>query len=463
MSDIPITIKNFFEYDGEGTVKFDNDEQVMRVKFNLLLLYNGKITGQLNFDKQYTSLLSFLKEVREFTLDGVIKISDKKFRLIAERCVLGSHKSSVLDSYSHPESRFSAHNVLFSNESMNMDKKPTGEFLIEFGLVNVYETFRVIVDTSIGTIYLQHLESIRELNRIMLTYHIPLITSVAKLEMKPDGTKTLQEILNNITPVIEDFLKITSLSQSVWHEWAYIRIIEKFGNSDQRNLVFQRFRQPKSKVPALRQLTNDSYSGEFIRLAWKGYSKELDEKYGFTFALEWYIESNVVDALEFKVLNASTCLELLMDKFSSEQKSEYIMDPEISDKFRGRLQKCVKKELKELEIGEEVRKSIYGNLGGISRRSYVNKAHDLLMYWGISYDDADMGFEDIVKVRDQITHRGKYYSVDIDTEFENVFKAYKSLALILPRIFLAMLKYKGQYLDTISDKWIQFEEVCNRP
>jgi hypothetical protein len=92
----------------------------------------------------------------------------------------------------------------------------------------------------------------------------------------------------------------------------------------------------------------------------------------------------------------------------------------------------------------------------------VNKAHDLLRYWGISYDDADLGFEEIVKVRDQITHRGKYYSEDTDTEFENVFKAYKSLALILPRIFLAMLKYEGQYLDTITDRWIQFREVCNR-
>jgi hypothetical protein len=40
----------------------------------------------------------------------------------------------------------------------------------------------------------------------------------------------------------------------------------------------------------------------------------------------------------------------LMDKFSSEQKSEYIMDVEIFDKFRDRLQKCLGKELKELEI-----------------------------------------------------------------------------------------------------------------
>jgi hypothetical protein len=434
----------------------------MSVKFDLFLLYNGKITGQLKFDRPYTSLFSFQKELREFALDGEIMSSGKKLRLIAERCCMGSYNNSESGSYSCQESRFSADNVLFPAASM--DTKPTAEFYIEFGLVNVYETFRVIVDTNIGTIYLQHSESIKELNRIMLTYHIPLITSVAKLVIKPDGTKTFQEILYNATSIIEDFLKITSLSQSVWHEWAFIRIIERIGNSDQGNLVFQRLRQSKSKVPAMRQLTNDSYSGEFIRLAWKGYSRKLDEEYGFAFALEWYVESNLVDALEFKVLNASTCLELLMDKFSSEQKSEYLMDPETSDKFRNRLQKCLRKELKELEIREEVRKSIYANLGGLTRRSYVDKAHNLLRHWGISYNDADMGFEDIVKVRDQITHRGKYYSENADTitEFERVFKAYKSLVLILPRIFLAMLKYEGQYLDTISDRWIQFKDVCNR-
>ena len=218
-------------------------------------------------------------------------------------------------------------------------------------------------------------------------------------------------------------------------------------------------------MPALRQLTNDSYSREFIRLAWKGYSRELDEKYGFAYALEWYIESNLVDALEFKVLNASTCLELLMDKFNSEQKSEYILNSEFSDKFKDKLQICFSKELKGLGIEDkEIRKSIYANLGGINRRSYVDKAYNLLSYWGISYDDIDMGFEDTVRVRDQITHRGKYYSknADIRTEFEDVLKAYKSLAMILPRIFLAMLNFEGQYLDTISGGWIQFKEVCNR-
>jgi hypothetical protein len=98
---------------------------------------------------------------------------------------------------------------------------------------------------------------------------------------------------------------------------------------------------PKAKVPALRQLTNDSYSSNFINSAWKGYSKEVDDKYGFSFALEWYIESNLVDAIEFKVLNASTCLELLMDKFTSQTKSEGIVDKKIFRQFRKSLKSYI--------------------------------------------------------------------------------------------------------------------------
>ena len=192
MSDIPITIKNFFEYNGQGTVRFENDEEIMNVEFDIFLLYNGKITGQLKFDKPYTSLFGFQKELREFIIDGVIVSLGKRFNLKAEGCVLDSLKSSLLDSLSHPESRFSSHNVLFYNESTDMDKKPTREFLIEFGLVNVYETFRVVIDTDIGTIYLQNLPSIKELNRIMLTYHIPLITCAATLD---DGQKRFKKSL----------------------------------------------------------------------------------------------------------------------------------------------------------------------------------------------------------------------------------------------------------------------------
>lgn len=448
-----ISINNFFELNGIGTVRFDSSEDITNAKFDLFLHYNGKITGNLEFDNPNDSLFGYLRKMEEFNLEGEIASSNKK--IVAERCVL----TSLTDSSSQPKSRFKTHNVLISAESIK--RKPTGDFLIEFGLLNVYETFRVIVETKVGTIYLSHYQGIEEFNQLMLLYHIPLITSVAKLQIKADGSKTLEEILDNITTVIEDFLKITSLSQSVWHEWVFISVIERVGNSDQDSLVFQRFRRPKSKVPVLRQLTNDSYSSEFIKSAWIGYSRELDEKYG-TFALEWYIESNLVDTIEFKVLNASTCLEMLMDKFTSQQRSEYIMDEETFDQFRNKLQRQAKKILKVLEKGESTRDSIYKNLGGINRRSYVNKARDLLDYWGVSYDDTELGFEEIVKVRDDVTHRGKYYSKESDFEYENIFKAYKSLALILPRIFLAMLKYDGQYYESITDRWIPFNDVCRK-
>ena len=73
-------------------------------------------------------------------------------------------------------------------------------------------------------------------------------------------------------------------------------------------------------------LTNVAHSSFFIKSAWKGYSDEIDEKYGFNLALEWYLDSWASSILESKFMCASTCFELLMDKFHTQNNSELILD-----------------------------------------------------------------------------------------------------------------------------------------
>lgn len=81
---------------------------------------------------------------------------------------------------------------------------------------------------------------------------------------------------------------------------------------DTEKLLFFKFSSPKAKISICRPLGKRYNANEFIKAAWKGYSRELESKYNFDSALEWLIESNSSTLFETQYLHAITCLEMLM-------------------------------------------------------------------------------------------------------------------------------------------------------
>lgn len=55
---------------------------------------------------------------------------------------------------------------------------------------------------------------------IMRMYDTPLVTSFLQISMLPDGNESISDISVKGIQTTEAFLKITSLYQMVWHEWA---------------------------------------------------------------------------------------------------------------------------------------------------------------------------------------------------------------------------------------------------
>jgi hypothetical protein len=66
--------------------------------------------------------------------------------------------------------------------------------------------------------------------------------------------------------------------------------------------------------------------------------KELDEKYAFDLALEWYLESNSATVIESRFLMATTCFEMLMERFHTQMGTEFMLDEKLSNKFYYNLQ-----------------------------------------------------------------------------------------------------------------------------
>ncbi len=449
--------KPIFETKGTGTVQFKNGSQTP-ASFHLSLLTNGITLGEIAFPPSFLSefnKLMTLNKVNEFSLNGMADLNDQKLSISMLNCFLTAFSMSSGQVGLNLKSEFFIGLVILSEESMT--SQPSNELIIQFTLTNIFQTFRVSVETDLGRLELRHFKDVIDLDEVMRNYRMQLITSLAILNVSTDGTTTLDTIIDKATKIVESFLKITTLSQGAWHDWVSVSVYSASSNK----LISMKISSPKNKIPYKLGITNKVHSGEFIRSAWKGYSDELNTQYGFNLALEWYTEANIASVIESKFLSATTCLELLMDKYHTKESIEYLLPDPIFKEFMNRIKDDARSWLKENNVDKSTRAALYSALDGINRKQYVDKAKKLLDFWHVKYDDLNITFEEIVEIRNQITHRGV-----IGPSKENgekLIHAHYALMMILTRIFLAMLKYDNQYYDLVKSNWIKFSDVRSLP
>ena len=118
----------------------------------------------------------------------------------------------------------------------------------------------------------------------------------------------------------------------------------------------------------------------------------------------------------------------------------------------------IRKFLKGKNIDNDTISQVCGLI--VTRKSYEEKALELLDYWGISISDIGTTLKEIVNIRDFIIHRGLYFHDKNVNRAMKVIEASEDLFQILTRIFLAMLRYNGDYYYPRESKWIKFKDVC---
>ena len=388
-----------YEVKGNARITFTSGEEGT-VEFTISMMNNGVTTGNLIFvpvDMKFTILLS---KNEDFVLDGT---TSDGHNLFAPEC----HIIKSNQKYGKEPSlkvTFHAYKVILDKE--NLSKKSSKQLLINCSVVNVSQTLPITVNSDFGELTLINYKGIEELDKIRRSHRISLITSGLHLLPKIDTSSTLENIKTSSLEFIRNFLKISSLAQTVYHDIAMFTIYEKNDSTDGYSLLYLELFDPKTKSPYSIGLANTVSYSHFIKSAWSGYSEDVDKKFGFTLALEWYLDSWSSSILESRFLSASTCLEMLMDKFHSNSKSEFILPKEIFYEFQKQIKDFVKKNSESFGFNAPTRGLIYENLGeGLNRRSFVNKAELLLAFWGIKYDDLGISLNDIVRIRNDITHR----------------------------------------------------------
>ena len=440
---------------GNGKATFDGTKTV-EVSFTAKMLPNGRFEGELVFPTDFLEdFMGFSSsgEITVFDFDGSSTLSGQETATSMRTCFLTSFESSMGEAVSL-KSGFVAQEVIFQKDSE--ETKPTGRVLIGFELVNVFETFRVILNTDLGQLTLRNSKDMKALEKTMETYGAPMVSAQALLETRLDGSRSLGNVLNQATELIERLLRITSLAQGSWHTWVAVSVYKEGGPEDGFERLYLKTRYPKLKRPSHRSITNVAHSSYFIQSAWNGYSSEEVKKYGYDVALEWYNEANSAGVLESKFLNATTCLELMMDRYANVAGNEFYLTEGNFSTLKGRLESEATTWAKANGVNEEDSKGLRDNLNGLNRRSYSRKAKALLAFWRVKYDNLGVGIRDIVMVRNEITHTGGILAGD---KQDRLFSTFQALMMILVRVFLAILRYEGQYFDWVRQDFVDFATV----
>ena len=177
--------------------------------------------------------------------------------------------------------------------------------------------------------------------------------------------------------------------------------------------------------------------------------------HGLSYALEWYIDSWNIRNLETKFLCATTSLELLLEKFHSDNKTEFIIPKNTFKEFQREIKPEIAKILTCLDIDIEKQKLMCKSINAMQRRSYVDKIKMLLERLEIKYDDLDISLEKLVAIRNKITHMGRLK----DDEQTEMLKAFKGIFVLLTRILLAILNFDFEYWDIVKEKNVKFDDV----
>ena len=462
MSEIEIISKKLFEYSGSGRVLYVNGSE-FDVDFSLQMLQNGKINGEIYFhfqESNYSRLLECLKNIVAFSLKG--KTQEDTEIAIEEGTSSGYSEKTKPEH--QIECKFIAQKVSISPDLKQ--GKPENDLCFQFGLVNLDEIYHFAVETELGQLNLFNFEGIQVMNRLMQEYEISFVTTAAELTINIDGRRTIEGYLTEAKEIVQNFLKITSLAQGCWHDWAFVIVGQKENASDKYRVICTNMHNPQNNSPNGFRLTNTAHSPSFLCMAWSGYSNTHKENYGFDYALEWYVETSSI--LEIKYLNAMTALELLMTYYYRHNDTKFDRGSDFNH-FYQEAKSQFDQTLDSSNIDKERAGRLKNFFSNMNQPDSPTKTRKLIEHWGILTHDLEITQEkkrDVVDkifdIRNEITHSGRYHGRGKDTHpLETLTKAYSALFSILTRIFLAMLKYTDSYRDmSRNGEFVELSKVC---
>ncbi|MBI4745796.1 MAG: hypothetical protein HY786_04465 [Deltaproteobacteria bacterium] len=218
---------------------------------------------------------------------------------------------------------------------------------------------------------------------------------------------------------------------------------------------------PRSSGNPLQPLFSHLNLQPILSFALSNYTDDLKHKTGLDVALEWFLTDATYAEVQF--LAAMTALEHLVDVYAKqkgrdeifkEKAFKKIIRPQISAVLNESLQNMLsEKDSNADEISSRIT-SAKDKISEVNRYSFKENLQAMLRYYEAPLDGIEQEIEGLVGVRNKIVHRGLYISA-LENQSINDYLAV--LRELLKRVFLTLLKYRGQYQSFLNGPdWIDF-------
>lgn len=421
------------EYIGEGKLIFD-DKQIP-IKFNCQQLWDGFIVGTFELKKGENP--DFLNHLFNKSLPFKISGSTDDGLNI-------SIESIYVTRYSTGDN-----NIKFITYKIKVKKREIisndSEICIIFGITN-FESFRTVLNTNMGKLIFKNYRGFKDIIKDIKAYKKACITGYASLILEPEiKANSVEEYLDLAQKEINKVLTLTSFSQGIYQTWKFAEVHEKI---DEKNWekIYTCNAATRDKCMTFYPVISYQYLTNYLSVIYSNYTDEMEEITGLQFAIDWYLESLATSIVESKYIMAFVCLELLVDKYEAIN-GDKILNETVFNNLKDELKSTARSILKRKGINIQERGSFYSKLKELNRYPFEAQLKKLLIDYNIGYTDIFDNLSDLIKVRDNLVHRGRPH-IDFDILAEN----YNKLMALNQRIILSILNYDGHsYIDWLDN------------
>lgn len=439
--------EKIFDIQGKGILK--NELLEIPVNFTCYQYFDGIIEGTIELSEENQH--KYFTEI----------YSGKEFNLSAEIDKIEINiKKLIITNISMELIKLELRDIKFKTnflQSKNREITSNTNKLCKFSVSNL-KSFRTFFDSDVGNVNFILYKNEKEIWQDIVNYDRSSITGLIQIILDDKiRLNSIDDYKSLLFEKIEKILLLTSLAQGIFIDWGSFELFEKINETDYERVYSER-KNIRNNFSSRHEIISYMQLSDYIKKVYPNYTERLDKDQGLNFAIHWYLESLNSDILESKYIKLFTVLELLIFRFISLKKSEYILKEDDFNKFKKPLQKEMSKLLKELSFGKEsrTRASLYSNLDCINRYNFETNLFNFLNHFGIGFNDLIDDVRILISIRNNITHRGLS-----DIEFKELINSYDRLLTLIQRIFLSMLNYQGSYYNWMKKNFEQFNKNPN--
>ena len=447
--------EKIFECEGEGLLKPKNTDLghiEIPVMFTCAQYSDGIIDGTITLIEedhtQYYIKLFHPHKDTKFSLSA--NLGGKELN-IKELICISYHSSQTSEIIVLRDITFIAEYLKIKNREIS---SATNKIFCSFDVSNL-KSFMTIFEIEEGKVTFFNYEG--EVWKDIELYKKSGITGCVQMELN-DVVRlpSIEAYKSLLFKKIDKILRLASLSQGTCIDWASFELFEQNNESEYEEVYAERRNIP-SAFSVRHELTPYIDLSNYFRKTYPNYTDNLDTDLGFYFAFKWYLESLNRSLLESMYLGLFTVLETFIYRFATTQNGDFILGETDFEKFNNELGKLMKEHRDALGISDKkLRGALKSNLKCLNRYSFNDKLTNFLKNYEIGYSDIIEDLRVLIKVRDNITHRGIS-----EREFDALIAAYDKLMALVQRIFLAILNYEGSYRNWINKKFEVFKKDPN--